>query len=92
MNFNIHFSLIPTIIVVVVLVLIYQKRSSNEDYLGLKLLGYYLLGGFNFNLIPIGFVVYLILFHPLNNKIAKRNAAIFGLLFIVLTQLFPFLR
>jgi hypothetical protein len=68
MNFNIHFSLIPTIIVVVVLVLIYQKRSSNEDYLGLKLLGYYLLGGFNINLIPVGFVIFLVLFHPINNK------------------------
>jgi hypothetical protein len=92
MNFNLHFSLIPTVIVVIVLILIYQKKTSDEEYLGLKLLGYYLLGGFNFNLIPIGFIIYLILFHPQNNKIAKRNAAIFGLIFIVLTKLFPFLR
>jgi hypothetical protein len=92
MNFNMHFSLIPTIIVVIILILIYQKRSSNEDYLGLKLLGYYLLGGFNFNLIPVGFVIFLVLFHPQYNKIAKRNAAICGLIFIILSQLFPILR
>jgi hypothetical protein len=92
MNFNVHFSLISTVIVAIVLILIYQKRSSNEDFLGLKLLGYYLLGGFNFNLIPVGFFVYLLLFHPRDNKIAKRNAAVFGLIFIVLTIFFPILK
>jgi hypothetical protein len=57
------------------LMLIYRIREVNETYLGMKLLGYYYLGAFNLNihmLIPLGIIIYLLLFRPKTNAKVKN--------------------
>lgn len=89
---NFQLSIISTIIIVLVLIMIYRNRAEDEQYLGLKLVGYYLLGTFNFNfngiVIPLGIVVYLLAFHPKINTKAKRFAALLGFIMMVIGHLF----
>ncbi|WLD92627.1 hypothetical protein [Alkalihalobacillus sp. AL-G] len=65
------------------LVFIYRKRTDEEGNLILKMIGYYMLGAFTFSLnnwaIPIGFLVYLIAFHPVQNIKVKQLSAYLGL-------------
>ncbi|MBT2691129.1 hypothetical protein J7I93_23630 [Bacillus sp. ISL-47] len=67
--------------------ILFRKREEDEHLLFLKLLGYYLLGSFNFSLnglvLPVGFVISLFL-KPQQNKSVKRGAAIFGLIMMIL--------
>ncbi|WP_156319846.1 hypothetical protein [Bacillus sp. FJAT-18017] len=61
----------------------------------MKIIGYFILGSFafNFNLIsiPLGFIVYLLLFRPKLNVDIKRTASVLGFLtFIVVQWLLPF--
>lgn len=76
---------IQVAIAIVVLIFIYQKREEDESYLGLKLFGYSFLASFTFRLqnfpIPLGFIIYLLFFHPKVNRVAKRRAALLGLVF-----------
>lgn len=87
MNWNFNVSIISTIVVIFVLMLFYRNREEDEGYLGLKLVGYYILGTFNLKigiLIPIGFIIWLLLFHPKTNQTIKRYSAIFGLLMMLI--------
>lgn len=78
---------ILTIGAIIAIILIYMRSDKNEEFLIFKLIGYYLLGSFRFNLnafaIPLGFLVYLAAFHPTTNVKFKRNAAVIGLIMFV---------
>lgn len=67
--------------------ILFSKRKEEEELLVLKLIGYYLLGSFNFNIngivLPVGFFISLCL-KPQKNKSVKRGAAIFGLAMLIL--------
>lgn len=65
------------------LIYIYSNyKTDEEDMLGLKLVGYYFLGGFHLNLealpIPLGIIIYLFAFKPTSNIDAKKYSACFG--------------
>lgn len=75
------------------LVLIHRTRSEHEDYLIIKLIGYYLLGGFRFVIAglptPVGFLVYVLFMKPKINRKAKTLAAYLGLTAFILGSLLP---
>jgi hypothetical protein len=76
------------------LILIYRIREVNETYLGMKLLGYYYLGAFNLNiniLIPLGIIIYLLIFRPKINTKVKMYSALSGFTFMIISYLFPLL-
>ncbi|WP_309119584.1 hypothetical protein [Paenibacillus sp.] len=76
-----------TLVLVVGIYFLYQNRDQKEDWLVLKLVGYYFLGSFHFNLnglvLPLGFAVSLFL-KPRENRAVKRGAAIFGLVMMII--------
>lgn len=80
------------ILVIVLIILIYTKREEDESYLGLKLIGYYFLGSFAFNInslsLPLGFILYLLAFRPIINKNTKKMAAILGLIVFIINIVF----
>jgi hypothetical protein len=84
-------SFLGIILVAVVLVLFYKKRDVDEHLLGLKLIGYYILGIFYFNVngfvIPLGFIISLFL-KPEENKSIKRGASLFGLVIMIVGYIF----
>lgn len=92
---NYVFSLVPFSIVILGLVLIYRRLVSNreEKNLVFKLVGYYLLGGFNFKInlfpLPLGFLANLLFFRPIENSKAKKSAAILGLVAFILSLIIP---
>ncbi|WP_394137802.1 hypothetical protein [Cytobacillus oceanisediminis] len=69
------------------LYILFRNRGEEEDLLFLKLIGYYFLGSFTFNLnglvLPVGFVISLFI-KPRQNKSVKRGSAIFGLIMLIL--------
>jgi hypothetical protein len=69
------------------LYILFRSREEEEDLLLLKLIGYYFLGSFTFNLnglvLPVGYVISLFL-KPQQNKNVKRGSAIFGLIMMIL--------
>jgi hypothetical protein len=94
MNLNFNVSTISILIMVTLLILIYRIREVNETYLGMKLLGYYYLGAFNLNiyiLIPLGIIIYLLLFRPKINAKVKMYSALSGFTFMIISYLFPLL-
>jgi hypothetical protein len=84
-------SFLGIILVAVVLVLFYKNREVDEHLLGLKLIGYYILGIFYFNVngfvIPLGFIISLFL-KPKENKSIKRGASLFGLVMMIVGFIF----
>lgn len=85
--------LVFTVFIIISLVYIYKKRDEEEEYLALKVVGYYLLGSFKFNfnslIIPLGFALYLIFFKPSLNKNVKRLAATFGFIIFCVSSGIP---
>lgn len=82
-------------LVVIALGLIYiynNYKTDEEDMLGLKLVGYYLLGGLRLNLealpIPLGIIIYLFAFKPTLNIDAKKYAAYLGLAGFIIGVIF----
>ena len=76
------------------LVYLYTNKEEAENYLGLKLVGFYLLGAFTFNfnldsftlIIPVGFVIYLVFMknkERVNNTI-KKKASVLGVVILCL--------
>ncbi|CAM3796445.1 hypothetical protein [Marinicrinis lubricantis] len=68
----------------IALMLLYRKRTEQENGLGLKLVGYTLLGGFTFAFndfkLPLGFFIYLVFFqYTSSNRRIKHLAALLGL-------------
>ena len=80
------------IFVIGYLINLHSKKEEAEDYLGLKLTIFYLLGAFSFNLnfetlsivIPAGFVIYYIFMKDKErrNLIIKEKATILGLIML----------
>lgn len=81
------------IFISIVLVLIYRKRESEEAYLGIKVVGYYLLGSFTFNFnmfpIPLGYIIYLMFFKPTQNRKVKNRIVNFGLVIFLASVIIP---
>ena len=82
------------IVVIIGLVKIHKCKEEDEEYLVLKMIGFYILGSFSFNFnitefmyifVPIGFFVYYIFMEhkERKNKVLKNKCAKWGL--IVLT-------
>ena len=80
------------------LIYIYSKKETEEKYLVLKIIGFYLLGGFRtvFSLgsisiiIPIGFFMYLMIFKSKYNRVnykIKDRAVVIGLVMIYISLL-----
>ncbi|MDQ0874343.1 hypothetical protein QFZ77_003002 [Paenibacillus sp. V4I3] len=91
MNLNFHVSIISTLIALILLIIIYRIREINETYLGIKLFGYSYLGAFNLNiiiLIPLGIIIYLLLFRPKTNATVKMYSALCGFTFMIISYLF----
>jgi hypothetical protein len=88
MNWSLNIGVIPTIIVSLLLIVIYRRREENEDNLGWKIIGYYLLGGFNlsFNnlLLPIGIAIYFLFFRPSYNGKIKTYTVLFGFVMMLI--------
>lgn len=79
--------IIVTAILILGLIYIYTRSDRSEDFLLLKLFGYYILGSFRFNFnkiaIPLGFLIYLLFLHPKMNIRNKRWAALLGLVIFI---------
>lgn len=77
-----------TLLLISGLIYIFVKSDRTEELLFLKLLGYYFLGSFRFNLnriaMPLGFIIYMLCVHPKQNAASKRRAAILGLVFFLI--------
>ena len=93
-NENNILSICLLIFVMFFLVHLYNNKEEVENYLGLKLIGFYLLGAFTFNfnldsftlIIPIGFVIYLAFIKNKErlNSLIKKKASILGLAILCL--------
>ncbi|MFC4101436.1 hypothetical protein [Paenibacillus xanthanilyticus] len=79
--------ILAILLILLVLYVLYTKRETNEELLGLKLFGYYILGAFSFTVnslvLPVGFVLSFFL-RPKTNAGIKRGASIFGLIMLIL--------
>ncbi|WP_195237337.1 hypothetical protein [Romboutsia sp. 1001285H_161024_C4] len=83
--------------IIAYLIHIYYKKEENEKYLALKLVGFFILGGFRlefaFNwypiIIPAGFLLYWFLLKNKErpNSIIKKKATILGVSMLYLTVL-----
>lgn len=72
-----------------------RKKTEEEAYFPLKIVGYFILASFAFNFnqftLPFGFIVYLLFFRPKLNVDAKRMATVFGVTaFILVHWVLPF--
>ncbi|QJC50793.1 hypothetical protein HGI30_03900 [Paenibacillus albicereus] len=73
------------LVAIVILASLYAQREREEEWLFLKLIGYYLLGGFVLFLsvlpVPLGFILYWLLLHgkARSNRAVKESAAFWGL-------------
>lgn len=85
------FSMVTFAFIIGYLIMLYSKRTEEEDnYLILKLIGFYFLGGFNFNFkdnwfvlaIPIGFGIYYFCMKDKErpNSTIKYKAALLGVI------------
>jgi hypothetical protein len=88
-------SIIYTIILIVVLLILIREKKDEESYFRVKIIGYFILGSFAFNLnqipLPLGFVLYLLFFRPKVNGNVKHLAAIYGVLtFVLVHWILPF--
>jgi hypothetical protein len=86
--------IILTLVIITALFFIYKRyKTDEEDYLTFKLIGYYLLGTFRFNLnslaLPAGFIAFWFLFKPKTNISAKKAAVYLGLFFFFYGLLMP---
>lgn len=89
--------LLSTLIVIIAFIFIYRRyKTDEEEFLMLKLIGYYLLGSFKFNFnslaLPAGFIVYAAFFRPQTNKYAKKAIAYLGLFAFFCGILIPFIE
>lgn len=87
--------MIITLIVIIALLFIYRKyKEEDEDLLGFKVIGYYLLGAFRLNInnlaLPVGFIIYFSFFKPKTNSIVKKYSAVLGLIVFFIGILKPF--
>ncbi|MBU3157353.1 hypothetical protein [Clostridium estertheticum] len=86
-----------TLPVLIAFIFIYRKyKTDNEEFLLLKLIGYYLLGSFRFNFnkiaLPAGFIAYLVFFRPKINKPVKKALVSLGLFVFICGLLIPVIQ
>lgn len=86
---------IYNVILIASFIFLLRKKDDTEAYFPLKIIGYFLLGSFAFNLnqvsIPLGFILYLLFFRPKLNAHVKRMAAVLGVFsFIIVHWIVPF--
>ncbi|TQR36303.1 hypothetical protein [Brevibacillus brevis] len=87
-------SILLAIILIVLLVFLYKKREETESNLGLKIVGYFWLGAFAFKVnempLPLGFLLFLLIFRPMTNVKTKQRSAYLGLAcFLILYLISP---
>ncbi|GEM_PF-2908306 len=90
-------SILSTSIVLIAFIFIYRRyKTDDEEFLILKLIGYYLLCSFKFNFnslaLPVGFIVYAAIFRPNTNKSVKKAIAYLGLFVFFCGILTPFIE
>ncbi|GAM15122.1 hypothetical protein [Mesobacillus selenatarsenatis] len=88
-------AIIYNVILIASFLFLVWKKDDAEPYFPLKILGYFLLGSFAFNLnqvsLPLGFILYLLFFRPKLNAHVKRMAAVLGVFsFVIVHWIFPF--
>ncbi|MFL0248692.1 hypothetical protein [Candidatus Clostridium stratigraminis] len=88
---------LSTSIVIIVFIFIYRRyKTDDEEFLILKLIGYYFLGSFKFNFnslaLPAGFIVYATFFRPNTNKSVKKAIAYLGLFAFFCGIINPFIE
>jgi hypothetical protein len=82
---------------IAVVIILYRKSDEEEPYLFMKLLGYTVLGAFMLEInrvkLPLGFVVFLLLFRDIPiNAWGKKRAAYLGLIIFLLSVIIPFVE
>jgi hypothetical protein len=87
-------SIVYTVLLIVIVLFLVRKKTDEESNFPLKIIGYFILGSFAFNMnqisLPVGFVVYLLFFHPKVNGQVKRKAAVLGVMaFVVVHRIIP---
>ncbi|MGE6378156.1 hypothetical protein [Peribacillus muralis] len=83
-------TIVYTVILIVSFIFLMRKKDDKDNYFPLKIIGYFILGSFEFKLnqisLPLGFIVYLIFFRPKLNIQVKRQAATFGFFAFIIVQ------
>lgn len=88
---------LSTLSVVIAFIFIYRKHKiDHEDFLLLKLIGYYLLCSFRFNFnglaLPAGFIIFLAFFKPQINRPVKKSIAYLGFFVFICGVLIPIIQ
>jgi hypothetical protein len=88
---------LSTSLVIIAFIFIYRRyKTDDEEFLILKLIGYYLLSSFKINFnslaLPAGFIVYAMFFRPNTNKSMKKAIAYLGLFAFFCGVLTPFIE
>jgi hypothetical protein len=87
-------SIVYTVLLIVIVLFLIKKKMDEESNFPLKIMGYFILGSFAFTFnqiaLPVGFVVYLLFFHPKVNGQVKRKAAVLGVMaFVIVHWMIP---
>ena len=91
-----YVGIVIMIVVIIGLVKIHKCKEEDEEYLVLKMIGFYLLGSFSFNFniteftyifVPIGFFVYYLFMEhkERKNKVLKNKCAKWGLIILTIS-------
>ena len=91
-----YVGIVIMIVAIIGLVKIHKCKEEDEEYLVLKIIGFYLLGSFSFNFnitefmyifVPIGFFVYYIFMEhkERKNKVLKNKCAKWGLIVLIIS-------
>ena len=91
-----YVGIVIMIVAIIGLVKIHKCKEEDEEYLVLKMIGFYLLGSFSFNFniteftyifVPIGFFVYYLFMEhkERKNKVLKNKCAKWGLIVLIIS-------
>lgn len=91
-----YVGIVIMIVAIIGLVKIHKCKEEDEEYLVLKMIGFYLLGSFSFNFniteftyifVPIGFFVYYLFMEhkERKNKVLKNKCAKWGLIILTIS-------
>ncbi|OPY59469.1 MAG: hypothetical protein A4E55_00212 [Pelotomaculum sp. PtaU1.Bin035] len=81
------------LIITIVIFLIYKNCFENEDFLFLKIIGYFFLGivrfVFNGFPIPLGYLIFIFFIKPKKNRRTKSLSVYLGIIVMVVSLLIP---